>query len=131
MDEREVVTCFLRNEGRALLARRSDDADSYPGQWGAITGYLTPDRGAPPDDPETAARREICEETGLEDVALVRQGDPFAVEDADRGARWRVHPFLFETTPADRWAGLCTDEGMLDADEISDIAVRHRSSQQW
>jgi len=97
MDEREVVTCFLRNEGRVLLARRSDDAGSYPGQWGAITGYLTPERGAPPDDPETAARREIREETGLEDVALVRQGEPFAVEDADRGTRWRVHPFLFET----------------------------------
>ncbi len=97
MDEREVVTCFLRNDGQLLLARRSDDANSYPGRWGAITGYLTPERGAPLDDPETAARREIREETGLEDVALVRQGEPFAVEDADRGMRWRVHPFLFET----------------------------------
>lgn len=96
MDEHEVVTCFLRNEGEVLLVRRSDDAGSYPGQWGAITGYLAPKRGAPPDDPETAARREIREETGLEDVTFVRQGDPFAVEDVDREARWRVHPFLFE-----------------------------------
>lgn len=97
MDEHEVVTCFLRNEGAVLLVRRSDDAGSYPDRWGAITGYLAPKRGAPPDDPETAARREIREETGLEDVALVRQGDPFAVEDTTRGTRWRVHPFLFET----------------------------------
>ena len=95
--DHEVVTCFLRNEGRILLARRSDDAGSYAGQWGAITGYLTPERGASPDDPETAAYREIREETGLEDVTLLRQGDPLTVEDPDRGTRWRVHPFLFET----------------------------------
>ncbi|QSG13074.1 Translation initiation factor 2B subunit, eIF-2Balpha/beta/delta family [Halapricum desulfuricans] len=97
MDEREVVTCFLRNDGQLLLVRRSDDAESYPGQWGAITGYLAPERGAPPDEPGTAARREIREETGLDDPALVRRGEPFAVEDAHRGTRWRVHPFLFET----------------------------------
>ena len=40
MDKREVVTCVLRNEGRVLLARRSDDA-------------------------ETAARREIDPNWGL------------------------------------------------------------------
>ncbi|MCU4718240.1 NUDIX domain-containing protein [Halapricum hydrolyticum] len=99
MDEHEVVTCVLRNEGAVLLVRRSDDAGSYPGRWGAITGYLAPERGAPPDSPETAARREIREETGLQDVALVRQGDPFAVEDADRGTRWRVHRDCEADTP--------------------------------
>lgn len=97
MDERGVVTCFLRNDGQLLLFRRSESVGSYAGRWGAVTGHLAPERGAPPDDPETAARREIREETGLDDaVTLVRAGDPFDVEDADRGTRWRVHPLLFD-----------------------------------
>ncbi|QSG05333.1 NUDIX domain-containing protein [Halapricum desulfuricans] len=97
MDEREVVTCFLHNDGEVLLVRRSADAESYPGRWATVTGYLAPERGAPPDEPATAARREINEETGLPDSSLVRRGEAFAVEDARLGTRWRVHPFLFET----------------------------------
>jgi translation initiation factor 2B subunit (eIF-2B alpha/beta/delta family) len=97
MDERSVVTCLLRNDGQILLFRRSDDVGSYPGQWGTVTGHLGPERDAPPDDPETAARREIREETDLEDaVTLVRVGEPFDVEDAERGTRWHVTPLLFD-----------------------------------
>lgn len=102
MDERGVVTCFLRNDGRVLLLCRSDDVGSYPGRWGTVTGHLAPERGAPPDDPETAARREIREETGLADaVTLVRAGEPFEVEDSDSGIRWRIHPMLFDCARRD------------------------------
>ncbi|MEF8882464.1 MAG: NUDIX domain-containing protein [Halapricum sp.] len=97
MDERAVVTCFLRNDGEVLLLRRSDEVGSYPVRWGTVTGHLAPESGAPPDDPETAASREIREETGLADaVTLIRRGEPFAVEDHDRGTVWQVHPLLFE-----------------------------------
>lgn len=101
MDEREVVTCVLHNEGAVLLVRRSEHAGSDSGRWGAVTGYLAPERGAQPDEPEATARREIREETGIDGTTLVRRGEPFAVEDADRGTRWRVHPFLFETPTRD------------------------------
>jgi len=102
MDERGVVTCFLRNDGQVLLFRRSDDVGSYPGRWGTVSGHLAPERDAPDDDPETAAKREVREETGLEDaVTLVRSGDPFVVEDEDRGTRWRVHPLLFDCARRD------------------------------
>lgn len=94
MDEQPVVTCFLRNDGEILLLRRSDAVGSYRGQWGGVAGHVVDDDGRE-RDPETAARAEIAEETGLADaVSLVRSGEPFAVEDGDR--RWLVHSSLFD-----------------------------------
>ena len=96
MDERHVVTCFLRNEGAVLLLRRSDAVGSYPGRWGGVAGHVADDEGRD-RDPETAALAEVAEETGLAAaVTLVRAGEPFPVEDADHGTRWAVHPFLFD-----------------------------------
>ncbi|GGN98867.1 NUDIX domain-containing protein [Haloarcula pellucida] len=96
MDERAVVTAFLRNDGEVLLLRRSDAVGSYQGRWGGVAGHVA-DASGEQRDPETAARAEIAEETGLADaVRLVTSGDPFPVEDADRDTRWVVHPFLFD-----------------------------------
>jgi len=96
METRPVVTCFLRSEAEVLLLRRSDAVGSYRGQWGGVAGHVADDAGRD-RDPETAARAEIAEETGLADaVTLVRQGDPFRVADDDRGVCWVVHPFLFD-----------------------------------
>lgn len=99
MDQRAVVTVFLRDRGEVLLCRRSDAVGSYPGQWGGVAGHVAGDDGSE-RTPEAAARAELREEIGLGDeaVTLVRAGDPFEVTDGDRGTRWRVHPFLFETT---------------------------------
>jgi len=95
MAETHVVTCFLRNGAEVLLLRRSDAVGSYPGRWGAVAGHAE-------GDPDAAARAEIAEETGLADaVSLVRRGDPFRVEDADRGTRWVVHPFLYDCASRD------------------------------
>ena len=92
-DPTPVVTVFLRNRGEVLLFRRSDDVDSYSGQWGAVAGHVEN------DDPRASALDEIEEETGLHehDVTLAQEGSPFTVNDEDRGTRWRVHPFLFDT----------------------------------
>ncbi len=104
MDERAVVTCFLRNEGAVLLLQRSDKVGSYSGRWGAVAGHAEPRsanrRGEAAEvSPDAAARQEIREETGLDpetDVTLIRRGEAFAVEDDDRGTRWLVHPYLFD-----------------------------------
>ncbi|MDS0261522.1 NUDIX domain-containing protein [Haloarcula sp. S1CR25-12] len=94
MDERAVVTCFLRNDGEILLLRRSDAVGSYRGRWGGVAGHVRTDDGRE-RGVETAARAEIAEETGLaEAVSSVRSGEPFPVEDGER--RWLVHPFLFD-----------------------------------
>jgi len=88
---REVVTAFLRHQGRILLVRRSGAVGTYRGRWSAISGYL---ERAPLDQ----ALTEIREETGLapEQVHLVAKGRPVEFSDAQLGVRWRVHPFLFE-----------------------------------
>ena len=78
-----------------MLLRRSDQVGSYQGKWGAVSGYVE-------GTPEETAHREIAEETGLERaVELVRQGEPFAVEDEALGTRWIVHPFLFDCAHRD------------------------------
>lgn len=92
MAEVPVVTVFLRHRGEVLLLRRSEDVDSYPGQWGTVAGHVEHD--APLD----TAYSEIAEETGLSehDVTLANEGPPFWVDDDERETRWHVHPFLFD-----------------------------------
>jgi len=87
-----VVTVFLRHRGDVLLFRRSETVDSYPGQWGTVTGHVEE------DNPRASALAEIEEETGVSerDVTLVREGPSFLVEDEERGTRWTVYPFLFD-----------------------------------
>ncbi|QLC33536.1 NUDIX domain-containing protein [Halarchaeum sp. CBA1220] len=92
MEETHVVTAFLRNGTDVLLLRRSAAVGSYAGRWGAVAGHAE-------GDPATQVRVEIREETGLDpeaDVTLVRAGDPFPVEDTERGTHWVVHLFLFD-----------------------------------
>jgi len=90
MDERAVVTCFLRHQSAVLLSPRSEAVGSYRGRWGAVSGRAE-------GDPVAAARAKMREETGLaEEVRLVRRGDPFDVVDGDRGTRWVVHPYMFD-----------------------------------
>lgn len=97
MQEVHVVTCFLEREGRVLLVRRSSRVSTYQQRWAGISGYLEP--GA---SPLQQALAEVEEETGLaaDQVEPVCQGQPLAVEDADLGRRWIVHPFRFRLVAA-------------------------------
>ncbi|WP_306054182.1 NUDIX domain-containing protein [Natronococcus wangiae] len=85
-----VVTAFLRNRGEVLLLRRSDAVGTYAGQWGGVSGFAE-------GNPDEQVRREIREETGLEDgVSFVRSGRPVEFADADLEREWVVHPSLFD-----------------------------------
>ncbi|MGH7858426.1 MAG: NUDIX domain-containing protein [Candidatus Binatia bacterium] len=53
--------------GDVLMLRRSDDADFAAGFWEDISGRMH--HG---EDPETALRREVREETGIEDIEIIR-----------------------------------------------------------
>jgi translation initiation factor 2B subunit (eIF-2B alpha/beta/delta family) len=100
LEERDVVTVFLRHDAAVLLLCRSDEVGSYSGQWGGVAGHVE-DGDWSGGHPDGAAHREIREETGLDpeaDVTLVRRGDPFTVEDRELGIRWVVHPYLFDAT---------------------------------
>ena len=35
-----VITCFMENQGKILLLRRSSQVGSYPRKWAGISGYL-------------------------------------------------------------------------------------------
>ena len=120
MDERAVVTCFLRHEGAVLLLRRSDEVGSYRGKWGAVAGHAE-------GDPDAAAREEIREETGLNpdaDVTLVRRGESFPVEDDEAGVRWVVSPYLFDAAHRDIDPNWETTE----YEWVAPTAIRHRET---
>jgi translation initiation factor 2B subunit (eIF-2B alpha/beta/delta family) len=104
--ERHVVTVFLRNAGEILLLKRSTTVRTYAGRWGSVSGYAE-------GDPDSAARWEIDEETGLDDaVTFVRRGDPVRFTDDELGRRWVVHPFLFD----------CTRRAVDPNEEVSETA---------
>lgn len=127
--ETPVVTVFLRNRGEVLLLRRSADVDSYPGRWGAVAGHVED------ADPVGSALSEIEEETRLQeqDVTQVRQGTSFTVDDEERGTRWVVHPFLFDTetrsiktnweTDKSEWVSPTT---ILRRDTVPDLWTSYR-----
>jgi nicotinamide-nucleotide amidase len=87
-----VVTCFLENNDRILLLRRSAKVGTYEGIWGGVSGYIddaTPDR---------QAVTEIQEETGLtvKDIRLLKRGQTLEVVDKALRTKWVVHPYLFK-----------------------------------
>ncbi|GAB3037029.1 NUDIX domain-containing protein [Natronobiforma cellulositropha] len=108
-----VVTAFLRHRGEILLLERSDAVGSYAGFWGGVSGYAE-------GGPDEQVRREIREETGLEEaVSLVRAGRPVRVEDEDLERTWRVHPYLFECAYRD----VELSEEHVDAEWVSPTAI--------
>jgi translation initiation factor 2B subunit (eIF-2B alpha/beta/delta family) len=119
MDERAVVTCFLRHEGAVLLLRRSEEVGSYAGRWGGVAGHAE-------GDPDTAARAEIREEIDLDDddVTLASRGDPFTVTDDDLDIRWTVHPFMFDAATRD----IETDWETSEYEWVAPTAILHRET---
>ena len=92
MDVRKVVTCFLENEGKILILRRSERVSTYQGRWAGVSGYI--EEGVSADE---QALVEIGEEVGLgeEDIELVRRGEPLEVVDEGLHQKWIVHPYRF------------------------------------
>ncbi|ELZ79236.1 translation initiation factor aIF-2B subunit alpha [Haloferax gibbonsii ATCC 33959] len=115
-----VVTVFLRNGGRVLLARRSEAVGTYRGRWAGVSGYVEGD----PDDAERDARRELAEELGVReaDADLVRAGATVSV--ADEGREWTVHPFLFDARSRD----VDPNEELAAVEWVHPTAIRDRET---
>ncbi|MDI9378304.1 MAG: NUDIX domain-containing protein [Candidatus Methanomethylophilaceae archaeon] len=75
-------------DGRILMLRRPEGASSYPGRWSLCAGKI--EEG---EDPESAAAREIMEETGIEVGKPLGSIEPILVREKNR--IWRVRPFIF------------------------------------
>lgn len=73
-----VTAVVLREDGRVLLARRSDN-----GRWGLVSGIVEPG-----EQPAATAVRECLEETGVvavvEELVSVRAGEPVQYPNGDR-----------------------------------------------
>lgn len=116
LEQRAVVTVFLRNGSDVLLLRRSETVGSYAGQWGAVAGHA---EGAP----DTLAYEEIIEETGLGDAASrVRRGEPFDVSDPEAGVNWTVHPYLYDCESRD----VTPNEETTEWEWVSPIEILER-----
>jgi 8-oxo-dGTP diphosphatase len=66
---RLVTLCFVCNGDEVLLLRHSEASDRFPGQWNGIGGHV--EQG---ECIRAAARRELCEETGLDLAHLSLRG---------------------------------------------------------
>jgi len=91
--EKHVVTAFLEREGRVLVVRRSEKVGSFRGKWSGISGFLEG------PDPEAHARREVEEETGITDVALLAAGP--LVHGRGDDTVYAIHPFRFAAPRGD------------------------------
>jgi 8-oxo-dGTP pyrophosphatase MutT (NUDIX family) len=96
----QVVTCILEHEGKILVMKRSNQVGTYRGLWGGVAGYVEE-----LEDPYDTAIKEIREEAGidLENLELVRKGNPLEFSDTYEGKRydWIVYPFLFHIKSKD------------------------------
>lgn len=117
-----VITAFLWDGQRVLLALRSDAVSTFPGHWAGISGYVEG------DDPLDRALVEIREETGLPraSVTLRRVGLPLVVEAPAHGRQFQVHPFLFSVeegaTPRHDW-----EAARFEWVDLSDMQRRVRT----
>ncbi len=91
MERADVVTAFLRADHEILIGRRPETAPTFPGQWGAVSGYIETGESV-----EEAAVREVREEVSLTVADPVRAGEPLPVEDPASGRQFVVHPLLFD-----------------------------------
>ncbi len=92
IDPIEVATAVVRKTDaeKYLLAKRSTETDIQPGKWNFPGGKIEEQD----PNPGEAARRELKEETGIEEKP-VRTGESFTVDTQD--GVFRVHPVLFRT----------------------------------
>lgn len=84
----EVVTSILYHNGKILILKRSDRVSTYKGKWAGVSGYKEN------LDPESAARKEIIEEIGINDARLLKYGGFMFLRDGRR--LWKIHLFLWE-----------------------------------
>ncbi len=92
MDDRRVVTGFLRNDAEILVVRRSSDCQSEPDRWHGVCGPID-------GDPTAAVARAVTEMVGVApdtNLAFVRQGDPITVVEEESQTHWQIVPLLFD-----------------------------------
>lgn len=78
--------CFIRNGSDVLLMKRGPHRRVFPNRYNGVGGHIERD-----EDPYSATRREILEETGLEVENLCLRG----IHNIDAGANTGILMFVF------------------------------------
>ena len=89
----KIVTCFITNENKILLLKRSDKVKSMKGLWAGVSGIIEKD-----ELPLARAKREIFEEVGLheEQIKLLKSEKEMRIISPQyKNHEWLVFPFLF------------------------------------
>ena len=66
----KIITCFLKNEDKILIIKRSDKVKSMKGLWAGISGIIEKNEA-----PLSRAKIEIFEELGInnDQIELVKE----------------------------------------------------------
>jgi isopentenyldiphosphate isomerase len=112
---RTVLVAVLDARGRVLVHRRADDKDVWPSRWDLAAGGVV-GVGESWDD---AARRELAEELGVDDVPLVHLGEG-AYE--DEHVALVGHIYLARTEGPFRFAdGEVVEARLVDEAELDEL----------
>ena len=104
--------CFLLHEDWILLLRLANDREGWAGKYNGVGGHI--EQG---EDPTSAARREIFEETGMEPVSLSLCGVVIIDTGRDPGISLYVYVGEMDDTPPTQ----PNKEGSLHWVKLSDV----------
>jgi PncC family amidohydrolase len=113
--EKHVVTCFIENNNKLLILKRSTNVGTFKNHWAVVCGYIEMDT-------MKQALTEIEEEIGLSsnEVTFIRRGEPFEIIDESTHEKWVIYSFLFHTDVPEKiridWEH--TDMKWIDSSEL-------------
>ena len=96
MRSTKIVTCFIKDNDKFLLLKRSEQVKTMKGLWAGISGII---EGK--EEPISRAKIEIFEELGLTEdkIKFLKAGEKMNVHSPQyENHEWKIFPFLFEST---------------------------------
>jgi 8-oxo-dGTP pyrophosphatase MutT (NUDIX family) len=90
----KIVTSFIRDNGKLLILKRSDEVKSMKGLWAGISGIIEKN-----EEPLTRAKIEIFEEAGITEdkINLIKATEEIRINSPQyKNHEWEIFPFLFE-----------------------------------
>lgn len=89
------MTCFIKDNERFLLLKRSDQVKTMKGLWAGVSGIIEGN-----EEPISRAKIEIFEELGLpeDQIKFLKAAEKMKVHSPQyENHEWEIFPFLFET----------------------------------
>ena len=115
----KIITCFLKNEDKILILKRSERVKSMKGLWAGISGIIEKN-----ELPLERAKIEIFEELGINDneIKLIKESQEMRIMSPQyENHEWEVYPFLFSVeNPKIKLNWENSDYKWIKADEITD-----------